>query len=161
MTLMVEVYGVVPGYKGRGRPSTLKRPQPDWQYMQIVKQRENGRVVGRKLRVVYGDEDEVLTHLGESTAYVERTHLTMRLFNSRLARKTLAFSKRIKMHRASAVWDDIIYNLSRPLKTLRVEIFDMPNRRWKPRTPATAAGLTDHIWSVKELLKTVVILNNI
>jgi len=154
---MVEVYGVVPEYKGVGRPPTRKRPQSDWQYLQVVKQRENGRVVGTKLRVIYGDEDEVLKLLGKSIAYVERTHLTMRLFNGRLTRKTLAFSKLLEMYRASAVWEDLAYDLVRPLKTLRVEVFfDDPHRRWKPRTPAMAAGLTDHIWTVKELLKTVV-----
>ncbi len=84
----------------------------------------------------------------------------MRLFNSRLTRKTLAFSKLLEMYRASAAWEDIIYNLVRPLKTLRVELFGDPLHRWKPRTPAMAAGLTDHIWTVKELLKTVVPLNN-
>ena len=157
---MVEVYGIVPEYQGIGRPPTLKRPQPGWQYLQVVKQREHGRVVGFELRVIYGDVDEVLALLGKSTAYVERTHLTMRLFNGRLTRKTLAFSKLLEMYRASAAWEDLIYNLARPLKTLRVEIFDDPLRRWLPRTPAMAAGLTDHIWTVKELLTTVVPPNN-
>jgi len=153
---MVEVYGVVPEYKGVGRPPTHKQPQPGWQYLQVVKQRENGRVVGTELRVIYGDEEEVLALLGKSTAYIERTHLTMRLFNGRLTRKTLAFSKLLEMYRASAAWEDLTYNLARPLKTLRLEIFNNPKRRWRPRTPAMAAGLTDHIWTVKELLKTVV-----
>lgn len=153
---MVEVYGVVPEYGGVGRPPTLKRPQSGWQYLQVVKQRENGRIVGVKLRVIYGDEEEVLAFLGKSTSYIERTHLTMRLFNGRLTRKTLAFSKSLEMYRASAAWEDVVYNLVRPVKTLREEVFDDPNRRWKPRTPAMAAGLTDHIWTVKELLTTVV-----
>lgn len=153
---MVEVYGVVPEYKGVGRPPTRKQPQPGWQYLQVVKQRENGRVVGTELRVIYGDEEEVLALLGKSTAYIERTHLTMRLFNGRLTRRTLAFSKLLEMYRASAAWEDLVYNLARPLKTLRLEIFNNPKRRWRPRTPAMAAGLTDHIWTVKELLKTVV-----
>jgi hypothetical protein len=157
---MVEVYGVVPEYQGIGRPPTLKRPQPDWQYLQVVKQREKGRVVGVKLRVIYGDEEDVLALLGKSTAYIERTHLTMRLFNGRLTRKTLAFSKSLEMYRASAAWEDLVYNLARPLKTLRERVFDDPHRRWKPRTPAMAAGLTDHIWTVKELLTTVVTPNN-
>jgi len=157
---MVEVYGVVPEYKGIGRPPTLKRPQPGWQYLQVVKQRENGRVVGVKLRVIYGDKEGVLALLGKSTAYVERTHLTMRLFNGRLTRKTLAFSKLPEMYRASAIWDDLTYNLVRPLKTLREEVFDDPSRRWKPRTPAMAAELTDHIWTSKELLTTIVPPNN-
>lgn len=151
---MIEVYGLVPVYQGRGRPPTRKRPQPGWQYLQMVKQRENGRIVGIDLRVIFGDEEEVLELLGKSTAYIERTHLTMRLFNGRLTRKTLAFSKSLQMYRASVAWEDLIYNLARPLKTLRLEI-NTPTRRWLPRSPAVAAGLTDHIWTVKELLTTV------
>lgn len=157
---MVEVYGVVPEYKGIGRPPTLKRPQTGWQYLQVVKQRENGRVVGVKLRVIFGDKDEVLAFLGKSTAYVERTHLTMRLFNGRLARRTLGFSKELRMYRASAAWEDLVYNFARPLKTLRVKILDDPKRRWRPRSPAMAAGLTDRVWTVKELLTTVVLPTN-
>lgn len=145
---MVEVYGVVPEYPGVGRPPTRKQPQPGWQYLQVVKQRENGRVVGTELRVVFGDEEEVLALLGKSTAYIERTHLTMRLFNGRLTRKTLAFSKLLEMYRASATWEDLVYNLARPLKTLRLEVND-PKHRWQPRTPAMAAGLSDRIWTVK------------
>ena len=157
---MVEVYGMVPEYKGIGRPPTLKRPQEGWQYLQVVKQRENGRVVGVKLRVIFGDTDEILAFLGKSTAYVERTHLTMRLFNGRLVRKTLGFSKELRMYRASAAWEDLVYNFARPVETLRVKILDDPKRRWRSRTPAMAAGLTDHIWTVKELLTTVVLPTN-
>jgi hypothetical protein len=153
---MVEVYGVVPEYQGRGRPPTRKQPQPGWQYLQVVKQRQNGRVVGTELRVVFGSEEEVLKLLGKSTAYIERTHLTMRLFNGRLARKTLAFSKLLEMYRASAAWEDLVYNLARPLKTLRLQVNE-PHRRWRPRSPAMAAGLSDRIWTVKELLTTVVL----
>ena len=70
---MVEVYGKVPEYEGRGRPPTKKQPQPGWQYVQMVKQRRNGRVIGTKLRVIYGDEKEVVALLGRSTAYIERS----------------------------------------------------------------------------------------
>jgi len=153
---MVEVYGVVPAYQGTGRRPTRKQPQPGWQYLQVVKQRENGRVVGTELRVIFGAVEEVLALLGKSTAYIERTHLTMRLFNGRLARKSLAFSKLLEMYRASATWQDLVYNLARPLKTLRLELNDA-HRRWQPRSPAMAAGLSDHIWTVKELLTTVVL----
>ncbi len=153
---MIEVYGSVPEYQGKGRPPTRKQPQPGWQYLQVVKQRENGRIVGVTLRVVFGDEEEVLELLGKSTAYIERTHLPMRLFNGRLARKTLAFSKLLAMYRASAVWDDLVYNLVQPLKTLRLEVSDDARCRWQPRTPAMAAGSSDHIWTVKEILTTVV-----
>ena len=111
--------------------------------------------MGTELRVVFGDEQEVLELLGKSTAYIERTHLTMRLFNGRLTRKTLAFSKLLEMYCASAAWEDLVYNLARPLKSLRLEV-NTSNRRWQPRSPAMAAGLTDRIWTVKELLMTVV-----
>jgi len=49
---IIAVYGAVPAYTGIGRPPTRKRPQPGWQYLQVVKQRQNGRVVGTTLRVV-------------------------------------------------------------------------------------------------------------
>ncbi len=152
---MVEVYGKVPEYSGRGRPPTRKQPQPNWQYLQVVKKRKKGRVVGTRLRVIYGDTKEVLRLLGSSAAYVERTHLTSRQFNSRLVRKTLGYSKIVEMHRATTAWEDIVYNLVRCLKTLRLEVFNDPIRRWLPQTPAMAAGLTDHIWTVKKLLTTL------
>jgi hypothetical protein len=158
---MVEVYGQVPEYSGVGRPPTKKRPQDGWRYLQVVKQRENGRVVGTRLRVVYGERKEVLRLLTNNTVYVERTHLTSRHFNSRLVRKTLAYSKSLKMHQAAAAWEDTIYNLVRPLKTLRLEVRSDPTRRWLPQTPATAAGLTDHIWTVKELLTTIPVSNTL
>jgi hypothetical protein len=97
---MVEVWGKVPEYRGRGRPPTKKRPGADWHYLQMVKQRENGRVMGIKAKTIYGAEDEreVLEELsGESTSYVERTNLTSRHMNGRLVRKTLGYSKELKM----------------------------------------------------------------
>jgi hypothetical protein len=67
---MVEVWGKVPEYKGRGRPPTKKkRAQEGWQYLQMVKQRHNGRVIGViKAKTIYGDEREVLELLGQSTS---------------------------------------------------------------------------------------------
>jgi len=51
----------------------------------------------------------------------------------------------------------VIY-LNSNVKTLRVEATD-GQRRWQRRSPAMTAGLTDHIWTVKELLTTVVVPN--
>jgi len=152
---MIDVYGQVPAYQGRGRPPSHKQAQADWQYLQFVKHRdEHGRLLSTELRVIFGEPDAVLALFGQSTAYVERTHLTMRLFNGRLVRQTLFF-KDLACYRASAAWEDAVYNLVRPLKTLRQAVDDQPGRRWQPRTPAMAAGLTDHIWTFKELLTTV------
>jgi hypothetical protein len=97
---------------------------------------------------------------GGHTAYVERTHLTARQMNGRLVRKTLSYSKQVTMLKAASAWEDWVYNLTRPVKTLRVEVND-GHRRWQSRSPAMAAGLTDHIWTVKELLMTVVAPNAI
>ena len=65
---MVEVWGEVPEYKGRGRPPTKKRPKAQWQYLQMVKQREKGRLIGMKAKTIYGDQREVLLLLGASTS---------------------------------------------------------------------------------------------
>mgnify|MGYP001826825521 CR=1 FL=1 len=153
---MVEVYGVVPEYGGRGRPPTRKRARPGWLYLQMVKQRdERGRMRGIKLRVIFGKKSEVLTLLGKSTAYIERSNLTSRLFNGRQVRKTLAFSKDVSAYIAAAAWEDSYYNLVRPHKSLRLPVADASSRKWLPQTPAMAAELTDHIWNIKELLTTL------
>jgi len=153
---MIEVYGVVPEYSGRGRPPTRKRARPGWLYLQMVKQRdERGRMKGIKLRVIFGKKSEVLALLGKSTAYIERSNLTSRLFNGRQVRKTLAFSKEVSAYKAAAAWEDGYYNLVRPHKSLRLPVADASPRKWLPQTPAMAAKLTDRIWTIKELLTTL------
>ena len=103
-------------------------------------------------------EKELISLLGQSTAYIERSNLTSRTFNSRLGRKTLAFSKHVEMYEASCAWEDVVYNLGRSHKSLRYEVCN-DARRWEKRSPAMAAGLTNHIWSVEEILNTVVAHN--
>jgi hypothetical protein len=154
---MVEVWGKVPEYRGRGRLPTKKRPQAGWQYLQMVKQRENGRVIGMEAKTIYGEEREVLDKLlGGSTSYVERTNLTSRHMNGRLVRKTLGYSKKLNMLRASSIWEDVVYNLGRALKTLRVESPESDGkRRWIGRSPGMVAGLMEHIWEIEELLSTL------
>jgi len=153
---MVETWGKVPEPKpsGKGLPPEKKQPQPGWHYLQVVKQREGGRVVEVKVEVIYGD-DTTLDLVGAQTSYVERTNLTSRHMNGRLVRKTLSFSKELEMLKASSVWEDAVYNLTREVKTLRVKV-EEEGRRFQPRTPAMAAGLTNRIWTIKELLWTVV-----
>ena len=152
---MIAVYGLVPQYSGRGRPPTRKRAQPGWQYLQMVKIRdEHGKFQGTKLRVIFGTKAEVLELLGKSTAYIERSNLTSRMFNGRQVRKTLAFSKHIDCYRAATVWEDAYYNLIRPHKSLALRISN-GRQKWRKQTPAMIAELTDHIWTVKELLTTI------
>src|SRR5512145_2613170 len=62
---MIEVYGKVPEYSGRGRPPTRKQAQPGWQYLQMVKQRdEHGHFQGVKLRVIFGKKADLIKLLG-------------------------------------------------------------------------------------------------
>ena len=87
----------------------------------------------------------------------ERT-FTSRQMNGRLVRKTLSFSKELRLLEAASALEDALYNFTRPVKTLRVELGNpSKHARWQQRTPAMAAGLTDHIWSVKELLTVVLV----
>jgi len=152
---MLATWGQVPEYAGRGRPPSRPQPQADWHYLQVIKHRCGYRLTGVTIKVIYGTPEEVCSQVGAHTAYVERTNLTSRQMNGRLVRKTLSYSKQLEMLEAACAWEDWVYNLTRPVKTLQVEVND-GQRRWQPRSPAMAAGLTDHIWTVKELLMTVV-----
>lgn len=140
-----------------GRPSRkwsrqYLRPNKGWVYMQLHKLRDDyWRVQAVYPQVVWGASRFAKHPFALQTAYVERTHLTSRLMNARLVRRTLGFSKTVPMLIASVLWGDIVYNLVRPLKSLRLRMNSRP-RRWQPRSPAMAAGLTDHLWSLAELL---------
>lgn len=151
---MLETWGKVPDYSGRGRPPTHKIPDISWKFIQVVKHRSGNRLTGVTYRIVFGDSKEVCDIMGTHTAYVERTHLTSRQMNGRLVRKTLSFSKELIMLKAACAWEDAVYNLARPVKSLRLEINDN-DRRWLQRSPAMAAGLTDHIWKIQEMLMMV------
>ena len=74
-----------------------------------------------------------------STSYVERQNLTIRMSNRRMTRLTNAFSKKLENHKAAMALHFAHYNLCRVHRSLRV-------------TPAMEAGITDHVWTVEELL---------
>jgi len=76
------------------------------------------------------------------TSHVERSNLSLRLGVKRFARLTLGFSKSFRNHCAATMLWYCWYNFGRPHKSLRC-------------TPAMQAGITDHIWSVRELLQAV------
>jgi hypothetical protein len=153
---MLETWGKVPEYGGRGAPPTLPKPGKDWQCLQVIKKRKGRKLESVRIKIIYGDPKEVKDKLGCHTAYIERTNLTSRTMNGRLVRKTLSFSKELRFLKASSALEDAIYNFTRPVKTLRVEVANPRGQaRWQQRTPAMAAGLTDHVWTVGELLTTV------
>jgi hypothetical protein len=155
---MVETWGKVPEYSGRGTPPTLPKPGKDWQFLQVIKKRKGRKLESIRIKVIYGNPEDVKAKLGCHTAYIERTNLTSRTMNGRLVRKTLSFSKELRFLEASTILEDAIYNFTRLVKTLRVESPNTRNlARWQQRSPAMAAGLTDHIWTVRELLTVVLV----
>jgi IS1 family transposase len=74
-----------------------------------------------------------------STSYVERQNLTLRMQQRRFTRLTNAFSKKLENHEAAVALYVAHYNLCRVHETLRI-------------TPAMQLGVTDHIWSIGELV---------
>jgi hypothetical protein len=147
-----------PVKRGRGRPRTKPRRviDPDLLYAQVDKHREAGRVVEVRRRIVFGSTELITEILGDkqiNTSYVERDNLTSRQSNGRLVRKTLSHSKKdYYLHRHLDL-EDAVFNFVRPHLSLRAPLPQtIKGRKWKRRTPAMAAGLTDHIWSLEELL---------
>ena len=82
-----------------------------------------------------------------NTSFVKRHNGTDRHQNGRKRRKTYGFSKEIALHRAASYFIGYIYNFCWCVRTLR---FRGANGQWQRRTPAMAAGLTDHVWSLWE-----------
>lgn len=144
----------------RGRP---RRPKlvacPDLKYGQVVKQKdEKHRVTGIFKRCRYGEVP--LEKI--STVYIERHNLTLRHENRRLTRKTIAFSKKVTELRGQMFIYQGYYNFVRPHRALRLpvsQVNDTP-RKWQSRTPAMAVGLTDHNWSLRELMSLKLFINH-
>ena len=102
--------------------------------MEPERQYSPARCIGCDMKVVSGNPDP--KHV--STSYVERQNLTMRMGMRRFTRLTNAFSKKIENHIAAVAIHFIHYNFARIHKTLRI-------------TPAMAAGISDHVWSLEEI----------
>ena len=79
-----------------------------------------------------------------STSYVERQNLTMRMGMRRFTRLTNGFSRKLENHAAAVSLHFMHYNFARPHKSLANPY---------ARTPAMAAGITDHVWSVDEIVE--------
>jgi len=86
-----------------------------------------------------------------STSYVERQNLTMRMSMRRFTRLTNGFSKKIENLEYAVALHFMYYNFARPHKTLANPY---------PRTPSMAAGISDHIWSIEEIVKLSREINN-
>jgi len=100
------------------------------------------KCIGAEKHVVQGNPDTTQI----STSYVERQNLTMRMSMRRFTRLTNGFSKKIVNHMLAIALHFMFYNFARPHKTLANPY---------PRTPAMAAGLTNHIWTIEEIVNLV------
>ena len=127
-------------------------------YATVHKERQGGRVVAVRERVVLGSEEQLEQTLDEAersqsinTSFVERWFGTQRQFNGRKKRKAYTFSKELSQHEACTWLVVVWYNFGWCVRTLRQKVQDDPPR-YHYRTPAMAAGLTDHPWSMHELL---------
>jgi IS1 family transposase len=153
------------GHRGR-YPAKRRVPLPSLLYAQVVKQREKGLVVAVSQKVVFGDasalEAQVQASLVSSTintSFVERDNLSWRQYNRRLTRKTNGFSRELTWMEKQFWLSMAYYHLCLPHGSLR-EALPVPEptrgagspRKWRPVTPAMAAGMTDHVWSTIELL---------
>lgn len=141
----------------RGRPKAPYKVAPKGlTYAVVEKTREKGRVVSIATRVVFGTMAAVDAALGMSrvsrainTSFVERQNGTDRHRNARKARKTYRFSKDWRHHQAVTYLTMYVYNFCWPVRTLRVKDAE---GCWLKRSPAMAAGLADHVWSIPEWL---------
>ena len=137
---LLKFYGKTTKKKG-------KVPPPQMDYVVVKKTRKNGRVVDIKIEVIFGTIQRINNKIKNSpvsnnvnVAFVERSHLSRRQFNRRLTRKTSGFSKKLQNHLWQFELETAIHNFVRP------------HRGLKYNTPMMAAGKTDHVWSVEELL---------
>ena len=151
-----EVFGreVTPRQTGKpGRPAGPRVEVPaGLNYATVHKTRVKGRVVAVATRLVMGLWAALAALLGGSkvnTAYIERQNATDRHRNARKGRKTYRFSKAFEAHEAMTHFTMYNYNYCWPVRTLRQEVGP---GRYRCRTPAMAAGLTDHVWSLREWL---------
>jgi IS1 family transposase len=157
-TAIFEAYAVAHAQPRTGRPGRPKKPvkvlPKKLKYATVHKERKNGRVVKVTTRVVFGTLAAVLAALVLSlvskivnTVFIERHNGSDRNRNRRQVRKTCCFSKDWQVHEAMTYFTMYSYNFCWPVRTLRVKVGP---KRYAPRTPAMAAGLTDHVWTTKE-----------
>ena len=154
---LLQVYGEVmypPRKPGPGRsPNPRLVPPDDLLFVHVVKKYKKNRLESITRRVVFGDPSKVDEVLAKSvvsskinTSYVERGNLTIRHVDARCNRKTLRFSKLKENHIRQLTLSLGYYHFCRPHRTLT-------KRHGRPMTPFMAAGLTDHVWTMAELLR--------
>jgi hypothetical protein len=157
-TAILEAYGEEVTTTPTGRPSRkmvpAKVPPAELKYATVEKVREKGRVVKVLTRVVFGTMAAVMEALARSkvsrqinTSFLERENATDRHQNARKVRKSYTFSKDWRVHEAMTYFTMYSYNFCWVVRTLK----DGDDQgRSRQRTPAMAAGLADHVWTMHE-----------
>lgn len=110
------------------------------QELESEKRYSPAQCIGAHPHVVQGNPDPALI----STSFVERQNLTMRMSMRRFTRLTNAFSKKIENLEYAVALHFMYYNFARPHKTLANPY---------PRTPAMASGMSNHIWTIEEIVE--------
>jgi transposase-like protein len=127
----------------------------------VIKQYQGKRVVDVIRRMAQGSEKAAQALLVQSrggtklnTAYIERLNATFRSRLASLARRSRALLKNPGTLTPLVYLMGSVYNFCSQHKSLRLKLWiGERGFRWVQRTPAMAAGITDHCWSVKELLQ--------
>ena len=148
-----------PIYTGRrGRPRLVL---PDgFQFAQVIKHAAKRHVIGVTRRVIRGTLDGIEAILTTTatgtvinTAYIERLNATFRAHLAPLARRGRAITRTEAALTAGMWLVGTAYNFCWPHDSLRQLAPDHAPRKWLLRTPAMAAGLADHPWTLNELLR--------
>jgi transposase-like protein len=145
-------------------------PQPRWMplpqllYAQVIKTVRRQRLGAVTQRVVFGTLEavtQVLAPVGWqiNTAFVERLNLTLRQHVAAVGRRVSTLCKGKDGLRQQLALYHAYYNFCLPHASLRQALpQSVPTKgtgsaaRWRPCTPAMAAGLTDHVWTLREVL---------
>ena len=143
-------------------PKPRWMPQPGLLYAQVVKTTRRRRLVNVTHRVVFGTIEAVnqgLSPLGWqiNTSLVERFNLSLRQHVAAIGRRTNTLCKGEDGLRYQLALYHAYYNFVLPHISLRQPLPVAPAgtnsaKMWRPCTPAMAAGLTDHVWSLREVL---------
>jgi transposase-like protein/IS1 family transposase len=146
-----------PMHTGQGGRPRL-RPWRHVLLAQVVKRYERRRVVATERRIIDGTPARVETLRRRSqgdgvinTAYIERLNATFRERLASLTRRGRALARRMQTLQHGMYLIGTVYNFCTYHESLRLAT-PGTGRQWVPRTPAMAAGITDHGWSVHELL---------
>ena len=145
-------------------PKPRWMPLPELLYAQVVKSYRRRRIVGVKHRVVFGSRlaiEQILVKCGWTinTAFVERLNLDIRQRVAAIGRRVNTLCQGEEGLRDQLVLFQVYHNFVLPHASLRqaLPIPEPPHgtgsaKLWRPCTPAMAAELTDHVWSLKEVL---------